>query len=1393
MVVPQTEITINLDGVELVRTTVEPGGYVIGADPAADIVAPADGVARYHAHLTVTPSEMRIQDLGSESGTYVAGSLASESVRIWPNQKVLIGPAVLEARRVRSSDIEQSLSPPAVAVRRILPEEFLRGRKYEIGGTLGQGGMGAVLSAREATTHRTVAMKVMLANISETDVIRFIAEAQITSQLEHPNIVPVHELGVDEHDQVFYTMKHVQGVNLRTVLEKLRARDPETCAAYPLRRLLVVLLRVCDAMAFAHSRGVLHRDLKPENVMIGDFGEVLVMDWGLAKVLGTPAEPIGDAAPAEPTAPLSTSVSSARGLPTASLTVVGSLVGTPHYMSPEQARCEVETLDERSDVWSLGAILRYILSLTVPVPGDRSDEIAANVRAGILTPIPPQAHHCPGGRVPESLIAVANKAQALPREDRYQSASEFRSEIDAYLGGFATNAERATALRQLWLLMLRHRAVTGVLVALFVLSIVFVVRLMASEHRAEESAETARRNERTAQKSERHARNAQADAIREKEAARQALARSQVSLADAAYRESNSVAMLAALESVPPDLRDSDWRYLRAHAENSLARVTLPKGAISIGSAAHPKRPGVFAVAITNGTILLVDGGSGQTLQVLKATPRQERNIWFRALSFSPDGTRLAVGTLGNGGVAVYRVEDGKCVAEWPGDSVDVVEFSKDGTEVLAVHGNGDLTVNDAETGALRWKYRSCMRAAYAPGGNVVVASGSSIRLLDKETQAVIREFPPSRASVTWLTLSPNAEILYAASRDGVIRGMKFSDGTTTFEARLNERGGWPRLAVSADGRCLIAASGAADRYRAVRAWDTETGILLSPFLGAESNVESVAMHPLTDEFIATGADTRTWSLASRAPRWTLKNGASAVFWNSDDLFFAGAMPLTLKPDGSIAPPPWKWAPEWRSFLANTGGDHAVVARGGSGGGSSKWFGVLKKSPGKVEQLHSFETKTDLRYIRMSPDGSRFAFCDYYALLETRDTATAQAFPRCNVHQLRTVTGLAWLTNQRMVGIATYNNRGGPGWEERIVLWDVDTGKLLRSVTHPTIIDAIAAPADGRIFAEAGSDKKVRLRDPETLHVVREFRAHDGPITALAFHPSRPILATGSADSTIRLWNLQDDTMTEEIRTTQKEPHWLQFSPTGTRLASADPEGNVCVWDLTLPAVQRPPPPQRTPAEEAAEARQRGEASGRNSKWGEARSAFAEARRLDPAEESSCHRLAPLLVQLNDHTAGRLLGREMLDRFQTSQNPLTLERTAKAALLLPLDDADRARAVQLGRAAGSHTTHPLFPFLRFAKGFAQYRAGEYAGALETLQTFQGRPAAGTLEVHALAVVAMTLHRSGQFEEARAALAAAREAALNVLPHPDSDQNENWHDVLTARLLVREAEGMIDKK
>ncbi|MFC1463071.1 serine/threonine-protein kinase, partial [Verrucomicrobiota bacterium] len=167
-----------------------------------------------------------------------------------------------------------------------------QGRKYKIGEVVTAGGMGAILDAKDANIRRNVAMKVMLdpKQASKEDILRFIQEAQVTGQLEHPSIVPVHELGVDGSGSVFYTMKFIHGVTLKEILGKIKENDQTTIKEYPLVRLLNIFQRVCDAIAFAHSKLVIHRDLKPENIMIGEYGEVQVMDWGIAKVLARKGE-----------------------------------------------------------------------------------------------------------------------------------------------------------------------------------------------------------------------------------------------------------------------------------------------------------------------------------------------------------------------------------------------------------------------------------------------------------------------------------------------------------------------------------------------------------------------------------------------------------------------------------------------------------------------------------------------------------------------------------------------------------------------------------------------------------------------------------------------------------------------------------------------------------------------------------------------------------------------------------------------------------------------------------------------------------------------------------------------------------------------------------------------
>ncbi len=251
--------------------------------------------------------------------------------------------------------------------------------RYQLQGEIARGGMGAIIKGRDVDLGRELAIKVLLENHQGDPQIvrRFVEEAQIGGQLQHPGIVPVYELGTFPDRRPYFAMKLVKGRTLASLLHE------RTGPAQELPRFLGIFEQICQTMAYAHARGVIHRDLKPSNVMVGSFGEVQVMDWGLAKVLLQGG--IADEADAQRVH--ETVITTVRTGPagSGSESQAGSVLGTPAYMAPEQARGEVERIDERADVFGLGAILCEILTGRPPYSGSTREEIRAQAARGELT------------------------------------------------------------------------------------------------------------------------------------------------------------------------------------------------------------------------------------------------------------------------------------------------------------------------------------------------------------------------------------------------------------------------------------------------------------------------------------------------------------------------------------------------------------------------------------------------------------------------------------------------------------------------------------------------------------------------------------------------------------------------------------------------------------------------------------------------------------------------------------------------------------------------------------------------------------------------------------------------------------------------------------------------
>jgi eukaryotic-like serine/threonine-protein kinase len=1036
--------------------------------------------------------------------------------------------------------------------------------RYTLLGEVAQGGIGRILRAHDRHLGREVALKVPR---DPRDCARFEREARITARLQHPAIVPLYEAGVAEDGTPFLTMKLVAGRSLREVIAG--------CAAFRDRlALLPNVLAILEALAYAHGRGVIHRDLKPANVLIGALGETVVIDWGLAKVI----DGEDDAPPP------------GADVARCDETLSGTVLGTPAYMSPEQARGE--PVDARSDVYALGALLYHVLSGAPPYSGASPRSVLADIER---RPPPPIEVREPA--TPPDLAAIVRKAMARAPAERYATAKELADDVRRHLTGQLVSSHDYSLALLIRRWLGRHRPAVA---SAALLLIGLLVAAWASVRRVDA-------------------------ARRDAEARRDALVLAQART----FVAKDPTTALAWLQLYPRG--GGDW----ARARDLVAEVESAGVARGLFRRVHDVAPapagGWMAIAGDDGIVRLWNAASG----AVRALPAPDEPVHL--VSFTPDGrTVAALGarSLWSWDVATgarrlrwraaadlpWRAEfltfapDGGALAAvvgpdvlvWraPGDEprrlvgdagpIEGLEFTPDGRALATVSLQGAIRLWQLDSGASRLLGRHegvGNWLSVSPDGRRVASSGSDdvVRVWRTDGGAA-RVLAGHTARVYGLGFLPDGRLV-SAGYDQTVRIWPPDDGPAVVlhaGVPTSPAGGLRALAVAADGRHIAAAGHDALIY----VWDLAGGG--SEILrGAPGSCERLTISDDGRWLVSLSADDtwRVWDLARRLPaalagaadavaaaafapdgRWlaiaagpTLRLCASgsgacrelaghrgpitALAFAPDARWLAsgaadGEVFLWSMADGAGRPLgahagrvlALRWSPEGRSF-ASASDDRTV-----------REWDVRDGTPRVVARQADA-----LEYVAFSPDGRWLAAgaADRTTIELTDLTTGAGTALRGHTQWVRAV---AFSADSRLLASTAI-------LDPSVRIWDLPSG---RSRTFPQLGSLWASwlrfSPDGLLLASCGQDGTVKLWDTRS-GALRELEGHVSQVRAAAFSPDGRTLITGGDDGSLRVWDVPTGAG-RALHAHTAALTVLAFAPGGERFVSGDRDGRAIVWNL---------------------------------------------------------------------------------------------------------------------------------------------------------------------------------------------------------------------------------------
>jgi WD40 repeat protein/serine/threonine protein kinase len=1139
---------------------------------------------------------------------------------------------------------------------------------YEIRRELGRGGMGVVYEARQLSLNRPVALKMIKAGVlaDDNELRRFQNEAEAVALLDHAGIVPVHEVG--EHDgQRYFSMKLVQGGSLAGRLDAYRD-DPRVAAA--------LLAGVAEAVHHAHMRGILHRDLKPANILLDDRGRPHVTDFGLAKRVEGDSE----------------------------LTQSGAILGTPAYMSPEQASGRREAVTTASDVYGLGAILYALLAGRAPFGGDTVIDTIRQVRERDPEPVSKD-----NPRTPRDLEVICLKCLQKDPARRYGSAQALADDLHRYLAGEPITARRTGSLERAWLWCRRNPWLAGAIgstaaavLAVAMISTVFAVAQTRAKDRISGLAVNLRSS---LDRSE----NLAGDLKTSLRESYRHLARLDFERAQNAFeKEQIGPGLLRLVQSWRSAIAADDpgWQHA-ARAGIAAWRCKLVEPRIIVF---HEQPVGAIAFS-PDGKMVLTAGGFEWTAQLWDAadgrplTPPLRHQGMVECIAISPDA-RIALTGSWDKTARLWDTATGRPIAP-PMHHQDVVRrvaFSPDGKIVVTATSDNTAQLWDATSGRpfgpplqhpTDGQYGSYFLAvAFSPDGRSVITGSHddhTARLWDTTTGQLLTSPLRHQESVSAVAFSPDGKAVLTGSHDHTARLWDPATGEP-IGAPMHHPDHVLAVAFSPDGKVVL--TGGADGM--ARLWDAATGQPLGlpmPHLGS---VNEVAFSP-DGKTVLTGSDDHTARL------WDVAVGRPIGFPLQLD---AQALKVAFSPNGkTVLTLSARMARLWDAATGRPIGapmqrdrrgygavafspDGKVVLTGGDDGMARLWDAATGQPIG-VPMQHL----GGVGWVAFSPDGKAVLTGTRDHTTRLWDAASGRPIGAPMRHQNWVIT-VAFSPDGRALLLT-----GSDDYTAR--LWDAATGRPIGAPMQlQGAVWSVAFSPDGKAVLTGSEDHTARLWDATSGRPIGVPMWHQDRVTAVCFSPDGKMVLTGSDDHTARLW---DAATGHRLGPALRHPRHvlsIAFSPDGKTVVTGSRDRTARLWDAATGRPLGPPFPHDDLIQQVAY----------SPDGGTVLTASSDAARLwsvtdlpDDPERVSAWLSKATALGLDDGDDVRLLDRAALEESRKRLEslggpPLPKPRGALDPILFGADPAARARAwIQRGcpdRAAAAFDealrTRPLY-------------------------------------------------------------------------------------------------------